>query len=182
MSPGAARAEEATKTSRPAVRRTAIDRPYRPATLPPNHIAKRAAQTYNGATRFSSPQSSLWGNPRAARRRRRHRRRERTPRAGGHNLIYATRKRSRASQHVQLGDSHYELDRDGFAVRNLDVDPATGEPISAVSRPEWNSARDYRDLYEYIAKFGRVAEGNIGEALESHERDEFITAAEFEAV
>jgi hypothetical protein len=35
-SPGAARAEEATKTSRPAVRRTAIDRPCRPATLPPN--------------------------------------------------------------------------------------------------------------------------------------------------
>jgi hypothetical protein len=79
-------------------------------------------------------------------------------------------------------DLYYELDSDGFAVRNLDVDPATGEPISAVSRPEWNSARDYGDLYEYIAKFGRVAEGNIGEALESHEPDEFITAAAFEAV
>jgi hypothetical protein len=79
-------------------------------------------------------------------------------------------------------DLYYELDSDGFAVRNLDVDPATGEPASAVSRPEWNTARDYGDLYEYEAKFGRVAEGNIGEALESHEPDEFITAADFEAV
>jgi hypothetical protein len=79
-------------------------------------------------------------------------------------------------------DLYYELDSDGFAVRNVDVDPATGEPASAVLRPEWNTARDYGDLYEYIAKFGRVAEGNIGEALESPEPDEVITAAAFEAV
>jgi hypothetical protein len=32
-----------------------------PGHLASEHIAKRAAQTYNGATRFSSPQSSLWG-------------------------------------------------------------------------------------------------------------------------
>jgi hypothetical protein len=79
-------------------------------------------------------------------------------------------------------DLYYELDSDGFAVRNLDVDPATGEPVSAVSRPEWNTARDYGDLYEYEAKFGRVAEGNIGEALDSAEPYEVITAAAFEAV
>jgi hypothetical protein len=79
-------------------------------------------------------------------------------------------------------DLYYELDSDGFAVRNVDVDRATGEPVSAVSRPEWNTARDYGDLYEYMAKFGRVVEGNIGEALESPEPDEVITAAAFEAV
>jgi hypothetical protein len=79
-------------------------------------------------------------------------------------------------------DLYYELDNDGFAVRNLDVDPATGEPVSAVSRPEWNTARDYGDLYEYEAKFGRIAEGNIGEALNSAEPYEVIKAAAFETV
>lgn len=79
-------------------------------------------------------------------------------------------------------DLYYELARDGFAVRNLDVDPATGEPVWAVSRPEWNTARDCGDLYEYEAKFGRIAEGNIGEALESPEPFEVITTAAFEAV
>jgi hypothetical protein len=47
------------------------------------------------------------------------------------------------------------------------LDHATGEPASAVSRPEWNTARDYGDLYEYMAKFGGVVEGNIGVMLES---------------
>jgi hypothetical protein len=79
-------------------------------------------------------------------------------------------------------DLYFELDSDGFAVRNLDVFRATGEPVSAVSSQEWNTARDYGDLYEYIAKFGRVVEGNIGEALESPDPDEVMTAAAFEAV
>lgn len=79
-------------------------------------------------------------------------------------------------------DFYYELDSDGFAVRNLDVDPATGEPVSAVSTAEWNTARDYGDLHEYMAKFGRVAEGNIGEALESAEPYDEISASAFEEV
>jgi hypothetical protein len=65
------------------------------------------------------------------------------------------------------------------------ISTLTQRPVSP-PRPsrgrKWNTARDYGDLYEYEAKFGRVAEGNIGEALESHEPDEFITAADFEAV
>lgn len=79
-------------------------------------------------------------------------------------------------------DLYYELDSDGFAVRNLDIIRTSGETASAVSRAEWNRERDHGDLYEYMAKFGGVVEGNIGDTLEAPEPYEVIPSADFETV
>jgi hypothetical protein len=82
-------------------------------------------------------------------------------------------------------DLYYELDRDGYAVRNIDIDRANDESASAVARSEWNHARDYGDLYEYMARFGRIAEGKLGEDLEATAADhpyDTISAEVFDQV
>lgn len=77
-------------------------------------------------------------------------------------------------------DLYYEVDDAGFVVRNIDVGRATGEPASAVARLEWSDARDHGDLHAYIARFGRIVEGNIGETLDRPEPFEVIPGHVFE--
>jgi hypothetical protein len=64
-------------------------------------------------------------------------------------------------------DLYYELNPEGYAARNIDVNASTGLAEAAVRRNEWNQARDYGDLYEYMAKYGGVVEGNIAEGLDA---------------
>lgn|SRR5262245_32390126 len=78
-------------------------------------------------------------------------------------------------------DLYYELDNRGFTVRNIDIVRASTQPEAAVATSEWNAARDYGDLNEYMAKFGGIVMENIGENLEAAPYED-ITASAFEEV
>lgn len=77
-------------------------------------------------------------------------------------------------------DLYYELDDKGYVLRDINVRQSSGELLTAASLNEWNQARDYGDVHAYRAKFGSVAEGEVGPALSDVFPWRAVSEAEFE--
>jgi len=80
--------------------------------------------------------------------------------------------------------SHAELDNDGRALRQVDLQGPTLEPVTAAALAEVLHVRDHQDLaamHAYEAKYGVLAE-STWDGWENADQASEITEADFEAL
>jgi len=74
---------------------------------------------------------------------------------------------------------YFEVDADGWVIRQVELEGPELTPIAAASLAEWQQARDAGRLRAYDSRFGITAELPVSE-WEGHDPEE-LTSEEFEA-
>jgi hypothetical protein len=75
---------------------------------------------------------------------------------------------------------YFEVDAQGWVIRQVELKGLDSSPIAAASRMEWQRACDAGRLDEYDHRFGITAELPVSE-WEGHDRER-LTSDEFEKV
>jgi hypothetical protein len=75
---------------------------------------------------------------------------------------------------------YFELDTDGYVVRQVEVQEPGSKILAAASLAEWNEAQSAGGLAEYESVYGVTAESSISE-WEGHD-PQWLSANEFESV
>ncbi|MDF4251684.1 hypothetical protein [Streptomyces sp. WMMB303] len=75
---------------------------------------------------------------------------------------------------------YFEVDAEGWVVRQVELEGPERIPIAAASLTEWQQARDAGRLEEYDSRFGITAEPPVSE-WEGHDPEQ-LTFEEFEEV
>lgn len=75
---------------------------------------------------------------------------------------------------------YFEVDDEGWVIRQVELEGLELSPIAAASLAEWQRARDAGSLDEYDSRFGITAEVPVSE-WEGHDPEQ-LTPEEFEEV